>query len=177
MEKTKKRSRKLEDDLRGNDTYTQYLTFMLGNETYGIAVKDVREVVEFDRVFKIPRVPDSIRGVINLRGEVVPVVDLYSRFYSSKCEISILTSVVIVEVRYNGRDVLVGIMIDEVKAVVNIYNSNIESTPEFGAKIRGDFVKEIGKVDSEFVILLDTNKVIDIHELSNLCSSMEVNNE
>ena len=177
MEKTKKRSRKSQEESGVNDSYTQYLTFMLGSETYGIAVKDVREVVEFDRVFKIPRVPESIRGVINLRGEVVPVIDLGSRFYSTQCGITILTSVVIVEVRYNGRDVLVGIMIDEVKAVVNIYNRNIESTPEFGAKIRGDFVREIGKVDDGFVILLDTNKVIDIHELSNLCSSMEVNNE
>lgn len=148
--------------------YTQFLTFDVGCETYGIEVSNVKEAIEFDRVFKIAKVPDCIRGVVNLRGEVIPVVDLSSRFYGHMSEVTINTGIVFVEVFYNNVKIIIGAIIDEVRAVLNIYNSNIESIPEFGAKIRPEFIKDIGKVNDEFIILLNIDTVFNVDELSSL---------
>jgi purine-binding chemotaxis protein CheW len=148
--------------------YTQYLSFRLGNEIYGLRVSSVKEVIEYNRVFKIPRMPFYIRGVINLRGEVVPVIDLSSRFYGHVSEISISTSIVFIEVEYKHKMLLIGVMIDDVYAVVNITHDSIEMMPDFGAKIRPDFISSIGKVNGEFIMLLNIQKVIDIEELAQI---------
>ena len=151
-----------------SDNFIQYLTFDVGSETYGIEVSNVKEVIEFDRVFKIAKVPDCIRGVVNLRGEVIPVVDLSSRFYGKMSEVTINAGIIFIEVFYNNTKLLIGAIIDEVREVVNIYKSNIESIPEFGAKIRPEFIKDIGKVDDEFIILLNIDTVLNVDELSSL---------
>lgn len=155
------------EDLNEDD-YIKFLSFKLGNEKYGIEVSWVKEIAEYDRVYKIPRIPDYIRGVINLRGDVIPVIDLPFRFYGKKSDITILSGIVIIEIEFKNKSILVGVIIDEIDAVVNIYKNNIESIPDFGAKIRADFIMSIGKVDDEFIVLLNLDNVLNIEELSQM---------
>jgi purine-binding chemotaxis protein CheW len=145
----------------------QYLTFHIGNEIYGVEVNNVREVIEYEHVYKIPTVPSFIRGVINLRGEVVPVVDLSSRFYKRASDITKLSCIVIVEVEDRDDTIMLGFVIDSINAVIDIPEEKIETTPGFGARIRTEFISGIGKIDSNFIILLNMHKVLDISELSN----------
>ncbi len=153
--------------------FIQYLTFKVGNEMYGVDINSVKEVIEYTKVFPIPRVPSYIRGVTNLRGEVIPVIDLNSRFYGQASEVTILTGIVFIEVEYKGKVVMLGIIIDEVDAVTKIYENDINSIPEFGAKIRYDFISNIGKVDDNFIILLNIEKVLEIDELSKFTKKNE----
>ena len=152
---------------------TQFLTFHLGNEIYGIEVNNVREVIEYENVHEIPMVPEFIRGVINLRGEVVPVIDLSYRFYKTKCEETKFTCIVIVELEEENETLLIGFVIDAINAVTDIPDDSIEPTPGFGAKIRADFISGVGKVRDKFIILLNLGKVLDVEELSNFEGMME----
>ncbi len=157
-----------EESISSADDLVLYLTFSLGKELFGIQVSEVREVIEYKQIFKIPRVPDYLKGVINLRGEVVPVIDLHSRFYNKVSGITDTSSIVIVEMNEESHMIPVGIIIDQVKAVTELYENNIESVPEIGSRIRSDFVEGIGKVDGQFAILLDVKNVLNIEELSNI---------
>ena len=144
----------------------QYLTFKLGEEVYGINVEHVKEVNEFGNVFHIPRVPSYIRGIINLRGEVVPVIDLAQRLYGRSVEETKFTCIVILDLKDEEDRVLVGIVIDAVREVVEIKNENIAATPEFSINIRDNFVAGVGKVRETFIILLNVDTVLNIQELS-----------
>ncbi len=143
-----------------------YLTFALGSDLFGIQVSEVREVIEYKQVFKIPRVPEFLKGVINLRGEVVPIIDLHSRFYGKESAVTGTTSIVVVEIDDESHKIPIGVMIDQVKAVTELYENNIESVPEIGSKIRSDFVEGIGKLEDKFVILLKVQSILNIEELS-----------
>lgn len=145
-----------------------FLTFILGKDLFGIRVSDIREVIEYKKIFRIPRTPDYIMGVINLRGEVVPIVDLYSRFYNSKCGIIDSSSVVVVEIDDDNQKIPIGIVIDSVKAVTELNQNRIETVPEIGSRIRTDFVEGIGKLENEFVILLKIQNILNIEELANI---------
>lgn len=149
-----------------SDQFKQYLTFLLGNEIYGIDVNFVKEVNEYDQVFQIPTTPDFISGVMNLRGEVVPVIDLSARFYNRKSEITKFSCVVVVEVFDGDEKKPIGIIIDAIKAVADIPLDKIEETPSFGSKIRVDFIEGVGKLNDIFVILLEMKAVLDIEELA-----------
>ena len=149
-----------------SDTGALYLTFVIGKELLGIPVSSVREVIEYKKVFKTPRVPDYIRGVINLRGEVVPVIDLSARFYNIKSSVIGTSAIVIVEVEENRHKTAVGVIIDAVRAVVEISGEKIDATPDIGSRIRPDFITGIGKVEKDFVILLKTDSILNIEELS-----------
>ena len=156
-------------NVKSENNYMQYLTFLLGNELYGFEVKNIREVIEYNQITsitEIPMVPEYIKGVINLRGEVVPVVDLSSRFYGYRSDITRRTCISIIEVEDDSDTVLVGSMIDAVNAVIDMSLDDIETTMGFGAKIRSDFIKGIGKADDKFIILLNLDKVLDIDDLS-----------
>ena len=143
-----------------------YLTFILGRELFGIPVSAIREVIEYKKVFKTPRVPDYIKGVINLRGEVVPIIDLSFRFYGRKSEILETTAIVVIEVDEDNHKFPIGVMIDAVRAVAELQAGNVESTPEIGTRIRYDFLDGIGKINDEFVILLNIHNILSIGELS-----------
>ena len=143
-----------------------YFTFTIRNDLFGISVNLIREVIKYSRVFKTPRVPEYIKGVINLRGEVVPVIDLSGRFYSVESEISDGTSIIIVEITENDESVPVGVMIDSVRAVTELTDESIEAVPETGNRIRIDYIDGIGKVEGEFAILLNIGNVLKIDELS-----------
>lgn len=144
-----------------------YLTFLIGNDTFGIQVSDIREVIEYKKVFKLPRVPEYIKGVINLRGEVVPVIDLHSRFYNTTTGIVSSTSIVVVEIDDENQKIPIGVMIDLVRAVTELNEEKIEAVPEIGSRIRAEFIHGIGKVDNQFVILLKIQNVLNLAELSN----------
>ena len=158
-------SRKQKDDGKSGDV-TLYLTFLLGSDLFGIPVNSVREVIEYKKVFKTPRVPDYIRGVINLRGEVVPIIDLTSRFYNNKSDIITTSAIVVVEIRENSHKIPMGVIIDSVKAVVEISEDKIDATPDIGSRIRPEYLDGIGKVDNEFVILLNIDAILNIEELA-----------
>ncbi len=145
-----------------------YFTFSLGKEMYGFEVSSVLEVMEYEKIYRTPGVSSNIRGLINLRGDVVPVVDLYNRFFDQKNDITKDSSIVVIEVKDETESMAIGVLIDSVEAVVDIYENEIESRPEIGLKMRSDFVTGVGKVNDQFVVLLDENKVLDIDELSEI---------
>jgi purine-binding chemotaxis protein CheW len=146
----------------------QYLAFTLGSATYGFPVKSVREVVEYPAIFKIPRVPDHIRGVVNLRGEVLPVIDLAFLFYGKRGAVTASTGIVFVEVNHLDEAVVLGVMIDSVEAVADIFEDDIDESPVFGQNINPEFISAIGRVDGRFIILLDVDNVLNIQSLSML---------
>jgi len=145
-----------------------YLTFLLGKDLFGIQVSEVREVIEYKEIFKIPRVSNFLKGVINLRGEVVPIIDLHSRFYDTECSITGATSIVVVEINDDNHKIPIGVIIDQVKAVTELQENNIESVPEIGTKIRPDFIEGIGKIEDQFIILLKMQSILNIDDLSNI---------
>lgn len=147
----------------------QYLTFLLGGEMFALAILNIKEIIEFGSVTEVPMMPAFIRGVINLRGSVVPVVDLSARFGRSRTEVSRRTCIVIIEVLGNDDLKLdIGVMVDSVSEVLEIPRSEIEPPPAFGARIRADFIQGMGKVAGKFVIILKANQVLSVDELSML---------
>jgi purine-binding chemotaxis protein CheW len=152
----------------------QYLTFLLSGEMFAIAILNIKEIIEYGSLTEVPMMPGFIRGVINLRGSVVPVVDLSARFGRSRTEISRRTCIVIIEVE-NGDESKqdIGVMVDSVSEVLEIPRSEIEPPPAFGAKIRVDFMHGMGKVAGKFVIILNANKVLSVEELSMLGGAAE----
>ena len=147
----------------------QYLTFLLSGEMFAIGILNIKEIIEYGSLTEVPMMPSFIRGVINLRGSVVPVVDLSSRFGRNKTEVSRRTCIVIIEVLGSDESKMdIGVMVDSVSEVLEIPRSEIEPPPAFGAKIRVDFIHGMGKVDGKFVIILNANKVLSVDELSML---------
>ena len=146
----------------------QYLTFLLGGEMFAIAILNIKEIIEYGSLTEVPMMPSFIRGVINLRGSVVPVVDLSSRFGRNRTEVSRRTCIVIIEVENEDEKHDIGVMVDSVSEVLEIPRSEIEPPPAFGAKIRVDFMQGMGKVAGKFVIILNANNVLSVEELSML---------
>jgi purine-binding chemotaxis protein CheW len=147
---------------------TQFLTFMLAGETYAIGILAIKEINEYKSVTEVPMMPASVRGVINLRGAVVPVVDLLARFGRQPSAITKRSCIVIVEVLAGEERQTIGVVVDAVNEVLDIAPEDIEPAPSFGTRVRSDFVRGIGKVKEKFVILLDVNHVLSIDELSAL---------
>jgi len=147
----------------------QYLTFMLGGEMFSITILSIKEIIWYANLTEVPMMPACIRGVINLRGAVVPVMDLSNRFGKASTPVIKSTCIVIVEVPTSeGEHQAMGVVVDSVQAVLEIPTSEIEPAPSFGAKIRPDFIEGIAKVDGKFVILLNVNRVLSMEEISQL---------
>lgn len=146
----------------------QYLTFSVGGEVFAIGILNIKEIIEYGNVTEIPMMPAFIRGVINLRGAVVPVIDLSVRFGRQATQIARRTSIVIIEVAYDGGKQDVGIVVDAVHEVLEIHAQDIEPPPAFGAKIRTDFIQGMGKVNEKFVILLNVDRVLSVEEMAML---------
>lgn len=145
---------------------TQYLTFMLGKEVYAINILSIKEIIEFGHLTEVPKMPGFIRGVINLRGAVVPVVDLAARFGKASAAITRKTCVVIVEIAFEDGLHTVGVLVDAVNAVMDIEGRQIEPAPSFGAQIRNEFISGMGKVNDKFIIILDVSKVLSLDEIA-----------
>jgi purine-binding chemotaxis protein CheW len=147
---------------------SQYLIFSLGGELFAVGTLRVREIIEYGNITSVPMMPGFIRGVINLRGAVVPVIDLNARFGRARTEASRRTCIVILEVHSDEDTHVLGIIVDAVSAVRQIDGNNIEPAPSFGTRIRADFIEGMAKVNGSFVILLDLGKVLSVDEISML---------
>jgi purine-binding chemotaxis protein CheW len=147
---------------------SQYLTFTLGGEMFAVGILNVKEIIEYGNLTEIPMLPAFIRGVINLRGSVVPVIDLSARFGGKTTAVGRRTCVVIVEVEEEDARHDIGIMVDAVSEVLEIPASEIEPPPTFGARIRADFIFGMGKVAGKFVIILNIDKVLSVEEIAQL---------
>jgi len=155
----------------GNATEpTQYLTFQLGREMFAIGILAIKEIIEYHDLTVVPMMPPSVRGVINLRGAVVPVVDLQARFGKPPSEVGKRTCIVIVEVGNIEERQIIGVVVDAVNEVLDIAASDIEPPPAFGARIRADFIQGMGKVKGKFVILLNLDRTLSSHEIEALVS-------
>ncbi len=150
-----------EDDLEQAD---QFLTFLLDGEVFAINILNIREILEYSPLTPVPMTPDFISGVLNLRGSVVPVINLALRFEKSSSEITKRTSIVIVEITHDEQKMDIGIIVDIVNEVIEI--PEIEPAPTFGTTIRTDFIEGMGKINDGFTIILDLNHVLSVDELS-----------
>jgi purine-binding chemotaxis protein CheW len=152
---------------------SQYLTFQLSGEMYAIPILNIKEIIEYGQLTTVPMMPAFIRGVINLRGSVVPVIDLAVRFGRKSGDVSRRTCIVIIEIMSNdekqdAEKQDIGVVVDSVNEVLEIPNSEIEKTPSFGARIRADFIQGMGKINGKFVIILAVNQVLSIDEMAML---------
>ena len=145
---------------------TQYLTFKLDEEIFALDIGKVREVLDFTSVTKVPRTPEFMRGVINLRGSVVPVVDLRLKFGMSKTEKTVNTCIIIVEVAVDEETTILGVLADSVQEVMDLEPDHIEPAPKIGTRLNTEFIKGMGKHNNNFIIILDIDKVFTTSELA-----------
>ncbi|EFL50453.1 CheW protein [Solidesulfovibrio fructosivorans JJ]] len=150
----------------------QYLTFTLERELFALDISSVREVLELVNITRVPRTPEYIRGVINLRGRAVPVVDLKLKFGMGATERTVNTCIIIVEVALEGESTVLGALADSVQEVYEMEAGQIEPAPRMGTPIRGEFIRGIGKSGEKFIIILDINKVFTSLELAGLAQSL-----
>jgi purine-binding chemotaxis protein CheW len=147
----------------------QYLVFSLCGETFAIGIRSIKEIIEYGHLTEVPMMPDLVRGVINLRGAVVPVVDLAVRFGRAPTAIARRTCIVIVEIGAQADETqVIGVIVDAVNEVLDIPAQEIEPPPSFGARIRSDFIEGMGKVAGKFVILLNLKHVLSVGELAEI---------
>jgi purine-binding chemotaxis protein CheW len=145
---------------------SQYLTFKLEDEVFALEISKVREVLDFTNVAKVPQTPDFMLGVINLRGSVVPVVDMHLKFGMSRTERMVNTCIIIVEVEIDGETTVLGALADSVQEVMGLDPDQIEPPPRIGTRLKNTFIKGMGKRDSQFIIILDIDKVFSADELA-----------
>jgi purine-binding chemotaxis protein CheW len=149
----------------------QFLTFTLGGEMFAISILCIKEIIWYSQLTEVPMMPACIRGVINLRGFVLPVMDLSTRFGKPSTVVTKSTCIIIVEIDSHdeqGQSQNIGVVVDAVQEVLEIASKDIEAAPSFGAKIRSDFIAGIGKVNGKFVILLNVNSVLSAEEISDM---------
>jgi len=155
------------------DQMGQYLTFVLGGEVFAIGILAIKEIIEYAHLTAVPMTPDYVRGVINLRGAVVPVLDLLVRFGKPSSPVTKRTCIIIVEIRAGEERHDIGVVVDTVNAVLDIPASEIEPPPSFGAHIRTEFIQGMGKVNGQFVVLLDVDRILAADEMIALAHSSE----
>lgn len=144
----------------------QYLTFKLDEEVFALEIGKVREVLDFTDVTKVPQTPIFMRGVINLRGSVVPVVDMRVKFSMSEAEATVNTCIIITEVVMDGEPSILGALVDSVQEVLEIDPDQIEPPPRIGTKLDTEFIRGMGKHNEEFIIILDIDRVFSADEIS-----------
>lgn len=145
---------------------TQYLTFKLEDEVFALDISKVREVLEFTTVTKVPKTPDFMCGVINLRGGVVPVVNMRLKFGMQEAEKTVNTCIIIVEVTIDGDKTVLGALADSVQEVMDLEPGQIEPAPKIGTRLKTEFIKGMGKHDNKFIMILDIDKVFSVDELA-----------
>jgi purine-binding chemotaxis protein CheW len=151
----------------------QFLTFLIGGEPFAISILVIKEIIEFGHITSVPLMPDFIRGVLNLRGRVLPVIDLAARFGRAQTQVARRTCVVIIEMDNDGEKQDVGVLVDSVSEVMDIPADMIQPAPAFGAKIRVDFISGMVEVDGHFIIILNVDRVLSIDEMALLASIEE----
>jgi len=146
----------------------KYLTFALGTEEYGLEIMKVREIIGYLEVTRVPQTPRYVKGVINLRGQVIPVIDLRVKFGMEAVETTDATCIIVVETSQNDRNVSVGVIVDRVSEVLDIAGEDIEEAPNFGGDVNTDFILGMAKVENSVKTLLDIDKVLGNVEYDNL---------
>ncbi|BEV13814.1 chemotaxis protein CheW [Herbaspirillum sp. DW155] len=146
----------------------QFLTFLVGSESFAMPIASIREIIKFGGLTEVPLMPDFLRGVINLRGSVVPVIDLSVRFGRAPTVETKRTCIIIMELIQEEQLLLLGVMVDAVSAVLSIGVDHIEPRPSFGAGIRADFIEGMINVNERFVVVLDVQRVLSVDELASL---------
>lgn len=146
----------------------QYLTFLLSGEMYAVQILHVKEIIDYQPVTVIPKMPDFIHGVINLRGAVVPVINLAARFGKASGKHTKRTCIIVMELMENDMRRDIGVVVDAVSEVIDIARKDIEPSPAFGARIRYDFIQGIGNVADKFLIILNVLKVLSISEMTSM---------
>lgn len=152
------------------DGYLQYLTFRVSGEKLGIDIDDVKEIIEVSNITRVPMTPKFIRGVINLRGNVVALIDLSLRLDFEKAEIGKRSCIILVEIKSDETELvqIVGMLVDQVEEILEISSKDVQSAPMFGSKMKTEFIQGMARVDNNFIILLEMAKVLSITELSQL---------
>lgn len=146
----------------------KFLTFGVGEETFAMAIGQIREVLQYEEISRVPLMPGFVRGVLNLRGAVVPVIDLAVRFERASSSVGRRTCIVVLEVPTPEGNVVLGALVDHVKEVLDFDGSAIEPAPSFGAAVRKDFIRGIGRHQGRFVVVLDVAHVLSIDELASV---------
>lgn len=155
------------------DAAAQYLTFLLGEEVFALDIRSVREIIQYCPMTSVPLMPDFVRGVINLRGAVVPVIDLQARFGRPTAAVSKKTCIVIFDCVRDNERMDLGLLVDAVSEVLDIPAEAVEPPPNFGSSVRRDFIRGMGKLDNRFVIILEPDKAFDVDEMAGLCNSAQ----
>ena len=155
-------------------TAQQYLTFKLGEEMFALDVSQVREVLDVTTITKVPRAPAFMRGVINVRGSVVPVVDLRLKFDMARSERTVDTRIVVMEISLAGEITVIGALADAVHNVMDLEPGQIEAAPKIGAKWNTEFIKGIGKHDDQFIIILNVDRIFSADELAKVRPAEEL---
>ena len=155
---------------------TQYLSFKLGEEIFAVDVAKVREILDVTAITKVPQTPEYMRGVINLRGSVVPVMDMRLKFGLPATERTVNTCIIVMEVTHDGETMVLGSLADSVQEVLELEPDQIEPPPRIGTHLRTDFIKGMGKYNDLFIIILDVDRVFntgDLDTISNVISDQE----
>lgn len=147
------------------DREGKYLTFNLAGEEYGIGILKVKEIIGIMPITVVPQTPSYIKGVVNLRGKVIPVVDLRLKFSMEAAEFTERTCIIVVEITANNRTILMGIVVDSVSEVLNIKAADIEETPSFGTRLNTEYILGMAKSGDSIKILLDIDKILSVEEL------------
>jgi purine-binding chemotaxis protein CheW len=155
---------------------TQYLSFLLGGEAYAIGILRVREILEYQPPTRVPQTPPSIRGVINLRGKVIPIVDLAVKFGMPPTEATKWTCTIVVETSIGGETAVMGVLADAVNEVIDLLPSDIEEPPSFGTRVKVDYLRGMGRAGQKFILLLDIDRVLSADEtaVGNLVAATSV---
>jgi purine-binding chemotaxis protein CheW len=143
---------------------TQYLSFLLGGEAYAIGILRVREILEYQPATRVPQTPPSIRGVINLRGKVIPIVDLALKFGLPPTQPTKWTCIIVVETSIGGETAVMGVLADSVSEVIDLHPGDIEVPPSFGTHVKVDYLRGMGRTGQKFVLLLDIERVLSAEE-------------
>lgn len=161
-------TRAIDDQDSLADLAGKYLTFNLGDEGYGLEILKVQEIIGMQEITKIPRTPDYVKGVINLRGKVIPIIDLRTRFAMEEQELTRKTCIIVVQVSRGESSLIMGIVVDEVSEVLNISADQIEAAPSLGGRVDTHFILGMAKTESAVKILLDIDRVLSAEEMDSL---------
>lgn len=164
-------SQMMEDAQTRMDMSGKYITFALDGEEYGIPILNVREIIGMMKITPVPRMPDFVLGVVNLRGKVIPVIDLRSRFGLNYRDFDARTPIIVGEIEADNNTMQIGIVVDSVSEVIQVTNSNVEETPSFGVDVETKFILGIAKVEDGIKTLLDLDKVLTGKDLAVLKAS------
>ena len=164
-------------DLATQGAADQYLTFILAGEEYGVDILRVQEIKGWDDVTPIPNTPDYVKGVINLRGAIIPIVDLRQRFGMSELEYGPTTVMIILKVQNDERERIMGVVVDAVSEVYNINGTELQPPPEFGGVIKTEFLRGLASVEEKMIIVLDIDHLLNAKEMQQLNATTEQKND